>query len=99
MYRLDRGPSYPDPASRFQPEGVHGPSEVIDPLAFRWSDETWPGLTIDDLIVYELHVGAYTAEGTFAALVDQLPELARLGVTADRADAGCRLPGPVELGL
>src|ERR687889_1234349 len=81
-YRLDRGQSYPDPASRFQPEGVHGPSEVIDPLAFHWSDETWSGLTIDDLIVYELHVGAYTPEGTFTALIGQLPELARLGVTA-----------------
>ena len=81
-YRLDRGQSYPDPASRFQPEGVHGPSEVVDPLAFQWSDETWPGLTTDDLIVYELHVGAYTPEGTFTALIEQLPELARLGVTA-----------------
>jgi maltooligosyltrehalose trehalohydrolase len=81
-YRLDRGQSYPDPASRFQPEGVHGPSEVVDPLAFHWSDETWPGLTTDDLIVYELHVGAYTTEGTFVALIDQLPELAQLGVTA-----------------
>ncbi len=82
MYRLDRDQSYPDPASRFQPEGVHGPSEVVDPLAFAWSDEDWPGLTIDELIVYELHVGAYTTEGTFAALIDQLPELSRLGVTA-----------------
>jgi maltooligosyltrehalose trehalohydrolase len=81
-YRLDRGQSYPDPASRFQPEGVHGPSEVVDPRAFHWSDDTWPGLTIDDLIVYELHVGAYTPAGTFAALIDQLPELSRLGVTA-----------------
>jgi maltooligosyltrehalose trehalohydrolase len=81
-YRLDGGQSYPDPASRFQPEGVHGPSEVIDPLAFRWSDGTWPGVMIDDLIVYELHVGAYTPRGTFAALIDQLPELTRLGITA-----------------
>src|SRR5215217_5453786 len=78
-YRLDRGQSYPDPASRFQPEGVHGPSEVVDLLAFQWSDETWPGLTIDELIVYELHVGAYTPQGTFSALIDQLPELSRLG--------------------
>ena len=78
-YRLDRGQSYPDPASRFQPEGVHGPSEVVDPLAFPWSDETWPGLTTDDLIVYELHVGAYTPEGTFTALIEQLPELAGSG--------------------
>jgi maltooligosyltrehalose trehalohydrolase len=82
MYRLDRDRSYPDPASRFQPEGVHGPSEIVDPRSFRWSDDTWPGLTSDDLIVYELHVGAYTTEGTFAALIDQLPELSRLGVTA-----------------
>ena len=81
-YRLDRGQSYPDPASRFQPEGVHGPSEVDRPAGVSWSDETWPGLTIDDLIVYELHVGAYTPQGTFAALIDQLPELCRLGVTA-----------------
>src|SRR4051794_5055382 len=81
-YRLDRDQSYPDPASRFQPEGVHGPSEVVDTLAFAWSDETWPGLSIDDLIVYELHVGAYTPQGTFAALIDQLPELSRLGVAA-----------------
>ena len=98
-YRLDRGQSYPDPASRFQPEGVHGPSEVVDPLAFQWSDETWPGLTIDDLIVYELHVGAYTPEGTFAALIDQLPELAPARGHRDRVDAGCRLRWPVELGI
>ena len=81
-YRLDRGPSYPDPASRFQPEGVHGPSEVIDPLAFQWTDDSWSGLTAENLIVYELHVGAYTPEGTFAALTGQLSELVRLGVTA-----------------
>ncbi|MDF3017781.1 MAG: malto-oligosyltrehalose trehalohydrolase, partial [Thermomicrobiales bacterium] len=48
-YRLDRDQSYPDPASRFQPEGVHGPSEIVDPRSFHWSDETWPGLTSDDL--------------------------------------------------
>ncbi len=82
MYRLDRGQSYPDPASRFQPEGVHGPSEVIDPRAFQFTDQSWSGLTTDHLIVYELHVGAFTPEGTFAALTGQLSELVRLGVTA-----------------
>jgi maltooligosyltrehalose trehalohydrolase len=81
-YQLDRNQSYPDPASRFQPEGVHGPSEVIDPQAYRWTDDAWAGLTIETLIVYELHVGAYTPEGTFAALTGQLSELAQLGVTA-----------------
>jgi maltooligosyltrehalose trehalohydrolase len=81
-FRLDGGEAYPDPWSRFQPEGVHGPSEVVDPSAFDWNDAAWPGLTTDGLVVYELHVGTYTPEGTFAALAGQLPELKRLGVTA-----------------
>ena len=81
-YRLDGGEAYPDPWSRFQPEGVHGPSEAIDPTTYSWGDTAWPGLTTDGLVIYELHVGAYTPAGTFAALVDQLPELKRLGVTA-----------------
>ncbi len=81
-YRLDEEHCYPDPASRFQPEGVHGPSEVIDPTSFVWTDDHWKGLDPDRLIIYELHVGAYTLEGTFAALTEQLIELAHLGVTA-----------------
>lgn len=80
-YRLDGGASFPDPASRFQPEGIHGPSEVVDPTTFAWSDDAWPGLTMDGLVIYELHVGTYTPEGTYAALIDQLPELKRLGIT------------------
>ena len=81
-YRLDEERKYPDPASRFQPEGVHGPSEVIAPAAFAWTDTHWKGLNRDRLIIYELHVGTYTPEGTFAALREQLLELAHLGVTA-----------------
>jgi len=81
-YRLDGRDSYPDPASRFQPEGVHGPSEVIDPQAFTWTDGDWPGLAMDGLVIYELHVGTYTPVGTFEALIAELPELKRLGVTA-----------------
>ncbi len=80
-YRLDGGDAFPDPASRFQPEGVHGPSEVIDP-AFAWTDDDWPGLSADGLVIYELHVGTYTPEGTFRALIGQLPHLKALGVTA-----------------
>lgn len=80
-YRLDGGDAFPDPAARFQPAGVHGPSEVIDP-AFPWSDDGWPGLAADGLVVYELHVGTYTPEGTFRALIAQLPHLKALGVTA-----------------
>lgn len=80
-FRLDGGASYPDPYSRFQPEGVHGPSQVIDPEAFVWTDDDWPGVSAENQVIYELHVGAMTPAGTFAALLDQLPELKRLGVT------------------
>jgi maltooligosyltrehalose trehalohydrolase len=72
---------YPDPASRFQPEGPHGPSEIVDPRAFQWSDQSWAGATIRGQVVYEMHIGSFTREGTFAAAAKELPELARIGVT------------------
>jgi maltooligosyltrehalose trehalohydrolase len=81
-YRLDGGDPRPDPASRFQPDGVHGPSEVVDPSAFQWSDRAWRGRTLRDLIVYELHVGTFTPEGTFAGVRSKLEALRDLGVTA-----------------
>ena len=80
-YRLDGAACYPDPYSRYQPEGVHGPSQVIDPEAFVWTDDDWPGVSAENQVIYELHVGAMTPAGTFAALTDQLPALKRLGVT------------------
>ena len=80
-YRLD-GQDYPDPASRSQPEGVHGPSEVIDPDAFAWSDAGWAGLTPNGLVIYELHVGTFTEEGTFDAAIERLDFLRELGVNA-----------------
>jgi maltooligosyltrehalose trehalohydrolase len=92
-YRLDGGHAFPDPSSRFQPEGVHGPSEVVDPAAFSWTDQEWPGLTMDGLVIYELHVGTYTPAGTFAALIEELPELARLGVTAIEIMPVAAFPG------
>src|SRR6059058_5037447 len=70
---------YPDPASRFQPEGPHGPSEIVDPGAFKWTDDGWRGVTIERQVIYELHVGTFTRVGTFAAA--ELSELARLGIT------------------
>ncbi len=76
-----RGP-LPDPASRFQPEGVHGPSAVVDPSAFAWSDAGWRGVRLEGLVLYELHVGTFTRAGTFAAAVERLPLLRDLGVTA-----------------
>ena len=80
-YLLDGEGPYPDPASRFQPDGVHGPSMVVDPRAFAWSDAGWRGVPLDRAILYELHVGTFTAEGTFAAAAAKLPYLADLGVT------------------
>ncbi|MDR3568870.1 MAG: malto-oligosyltrehalose trehalohydrolase [Syntrophobacteraceae bacterium] len=81
FYLLDGEKRRPDPASRFQPEGVHGPSRVMDP-SFPWSDASWSGLDLRDYILYELHVGLFTPEGTFDGLIGRLDELVRLGVTA-----------------
>lgn len=80
FFRLDDALERPDPASRHQPDGVHGPSEVIDG-EFPWDDSPWRGLPLSDYILYELHVGTFTAEGTFDAVIPRLDELVRLGVT------------------
>jgi maltooligosyltrehalose trehalohydrolase len=81
-YRLDDDETlYPDPASRFQPDGPHGPSETIDPSAFAWTDRDWPGAQLKGQVLYEMHVGTFTVEGTWAAATRELPELVRLGVT------------------
>ncbi len=81
-YRLDGDPTpYPDPASRFQPDGPHGPSEVVDPAAFRWTDADWPGVRPQGQVIYEMHVGTFTPEGTWAAAARQLPVLKDVGVT------------------
>ncbi len=81
-YRLDGAPAVPDPASRRQPHGVHGPSTVVDPESWRWRDGTWRGRPQEDLVFYELHVGTFTAEGTFEGVRRRLPYLQDLGVTA-----------------
>jgi maltooligosyltrehalose trehalohydrolase len=80
-YRVDGSESFPDPYSRFQPEGPHGPSVVIDPNAYVWQDADWPGLDADRQVFYELHVGAFTEEGTYAAAARHLEALRALGVT------------------
>ena len=77
---VDGGRSVSDPASRFQPDGPHGPSEVVDPDAFAWSDDRWPGPTLGPTAIYEIHVGAFTPEGTFRSAATQLADLAELGV-------------------
>jgi maltooligosyltrehalose trehalohydrolase len=92
-FRLDEGEAFPDPASRYQPEGVHGPSEAVDPAAFRWSDEGWAGVRMENLILYELHVGTFTPEGTFDAAAERLGELAELGVSAIEVMPIANFPG------
>lgn len=79
--RLDGAESYPDPASRYQPEGPHGPSEIVDPSRFRWTDSGWRGVGRTRQILYEMHIGTFTREGTFAAAAEQLRWLAGLGIT------------------
>jgi len=76
-----KGP-WPDPASRYQPEGVHGPSAIIDSRPFVWADETWKGIDARRLVFYELHIGTFTPEGTFKAAIQKLPYLRELGITA-----------------
>jgi maltooligosyltrehalose trehalohydrolase len=84
---------YPDPASRFQPEGAHGASRVVDPARFRWTDDGWRGASLKGQVIYELHVGAYTPEGTLAAATPHLKDLARLGVTCVELMPLAEFPG------
>jgi maltooligosyltrehalose trehalohydrolase len=92
--RLDgESQTYPDPASRFQPEGPHGPSEVIDTSAFRWTDGSWRGVPPEGQIVYEMHIGTFTREGTWAAAAAELSELARAGVTVIEVMPVADFPG------
>jgi maltooligosyltrehalose trehalohydrolase len=91
-YTLDGGPELPDPASRAQPQGVHGPSQVVD-LTFPWSDEAFRPGPLQEWILYELHIGTFTEEGTFAAAVAELDDLVELGVTAVEIMPVAQFPG------
>ncbi|KPK47013.1 MAG: malto-oligosyltrehalose trehalohydrolase [Dehalococcoidia bacterium SM23_28_2] len=92
LYRLDERRERPDPASRFQPRGVHGPSEVVSPH-FEWDDAGWTGLPLQEYTIYELHVGTFTPEGTFDAVIPQLGELKELGITAIELMPVAQFPG------
>lgn len=81
-YRLSGSVSRPDPASRFQPTGVHTASELVDPSSYAWADGGWRGVPKEDLVIYELHLGTFTERGTYTAAIERLNELAELGVTA-----------------
>jgi maltooligosyltrehalose trehalohydrolase len=83
----------PDPVSRLLPEGVHGPTEIVDPSVFAWTDSNWRGLPLNDYIIYELHVGTFTPEGTFAAAMGRLPYLKKLGITVIELMPVAAFPG------
>ena len=93
FYLLDGERERPDPVSRFQPAGVHGPSRVVDPEAFRWTDGDWRGLALKDYVIYELHTGTFTPEGTFESIIPKLAHLKSLGVTAVELMPVAEFPG------
>lgn len=93
MYTLDGEKDRPDPASQFQPDGVHAASAVVDHTSFPWTDKQWKGLPLEQLIIYELHVGTFSGEGTFEGVRKQLPELKELGITAIEIMPIAEFPG------
>ncbi len=92
-YRLDEEDAFPDPASKAQVEGVHSWSQLINPNAYKWKDENWKGRTLDEMIIYELHVGTFTREGTFEAVIDKLEHLEELGINTLELMPIAQFPG------
>jgi len=92
LYRLGSSLQRPDPASRFQPEGVHGPSAIVDP-SFQWTDSGWKGIPLREYVIYEIHVGTFTREGTFEAMIPHLDGLRDLGITAIELMPIAQFPG------
>jgi maltooligosyltrehalose trehalohydrolase len=93
LYKPDEEDGYPDPASAYQPEGVHGPSEIVDHDHFEWRDKEWKGIKTEDLVLYELHVGTFTKEGTFEAIIDKLDDLKDTGINALELMPVAQFPG------
>ena len=93
QYRLDGTRTRPDPASHLQPEGVHGKSQFDDPNAFHWNDASWRGIELERMVMYELHVGTFTAEGTFEAIIPRLDELSAVGINAIELMPVAQFPG------
>jgi maltooligosyltrehalose trehalohydrolase len=93
FYRPGAGPHRPDPASRYQPDGVHEASQVVDPGLFSWQDDGWSGIPLEQYVIYELHVGTFTREGTFEAVIPLLDYLLDLGVTALELMPVSQFPG------
>jgi maltooligosyltrehalose trehalohydrolase len=92
-FRLDGEGPFPDPASRFQPAGPHGPSRVVDPTRFAWTDAARRGVPLEGQVIYEMHIGTFTREGTWAAARRELPELAATGITVVEVMPVADFPG------
>ncbi len=93
FYLVDQNKPVPDPVSRLLPEGVHGPTEIVNPERFPWTDSGWRGLPLRDYVIYELHIGTFTPEGTFDAAIAKLPYLKKLGVTVIEIMPVAAFPG------
>lgn len=92
-YLLEGQTDRADPASHFQPQGVHGPSQVIAHKTFSWNDDQWQGIPLEKMVIYELHVGTFTKEGTFTAIIPRIPELLELGVNTIEIMPVAQFPG------
>lgn len=97
-FRLDGNEAYPDPASRFQPEGPHGPSMIIDATTYRWSDRKWRGVSLRGQVLYEMHIGTFTQEGTWNAAIPFLARLKELGITVLELMPVADFPGKFNWG-
>ncbi|MBO1767046.1 malto-oligosyltrehalose trehalohydrolase [Allobranchiibius sp. GilTou38] len=80
-YRVDGAGPFPDPRSRYQPEGPNGPSQIVDPTTFAWTDNAWQGVALETAVIYELHIGTFTADGTLDSAIERIDHLVDLGVT------------------
>src|SRR5690348_35626 len=93
FYMVDDNKPVPDPVSRLLPEGVHGPTEIVNPNEFAWSDDIWTGIRLRDYTIYELHIGTFTPKGTLDAAIDRLPYLKKLGITVIELMPVAAFPG------
>jgi len=93
LYLIDSGPGRPDPVSRFQPDGVHGASQIVDPRSFTWHDRQWQGVRQEEYVIYELHVGTFSREGSFDGVIPFFDYLVNLGVTAVEIMPVAQCPG------
>jgi maltooligosyltrehalose trehalohydrolase len=92
-FRLDGDGAFPDPASRFQPQGPHGPSQLVDPARYEWRNTSWRGVKLPGQVMYELHVGTFTPQGTWAAAAERLPQLRDVGITVIEVMPVADFPG------